>query len=848
MRLRRDLEVTEVELDDELDAGDAEGQSLPVNVRPTWLGKKWQPWEWFTPAAIGVACIPAGLLIHKFDLSGWLVIPTAIALVCAALGSVFNGAQFSHLMQMTMLAGSSVVAGWLIWSLEDSHWESGRPGIEAMASVLLPLIIVGTPVWKGARYAQLSKEEKNRKRYLAMLTRRAQRRIRRESELPAPPPMPAAPPPPPEDPEKLRWQAMPWLGGTRPSRITYVESIDPPNGGRPIVHMRVPADGSVTLDDLFRGGAAKRIEVRISSEEGVPLPPGAVTLERFRHERPDGPPIESTTDFLVHINDNNLLSQILWIVEDNQPRSVVEPIRIGEYIDGTPCYITVMEILWWIVGQTGNGKSNLLHRIIYVLTLCEDCAVLGTDRKGGNLFKPWYRAWWERAIGIKNGKPTGKPVKRPPIDWAGVDRFECERIWRFVERVVDLRPALRTEGDSHIPTKEDPLLVLISDEHGQLVNQAVGPRYSRQGKGITSVEFADIEYRISARARSEGVCIIKASQRGTNSASGSGDSTHNYKGHITLGAADLSDAGYTQAKSPDAARAANSIGTVGAAVVSTGSDEDRAVPVRLDYLGNDKTSEKKLSRFIYNASRVRGEIVPGLTPGTWLHQLACDEFDYETRFEEDRFWWFLGKISDGRPLNSPDDLAAAAGSTTTATATATATMSPSDLQADLARRRALQAAAETAAQAGGPAAQASGDSKPIDQLDFLDGATIDPEWMAELNEIGKQLEANAGNPPALEETSEQAPAVGPEKLDRAAVRQARLEAIENEVKLLGPSGGTWTELIESLVRKGILDKSNATQLNRDLTTLLERGKVDKPGGKTGRWTHTKFLRDWPSAA
>lgn len=774
-----------------------------------WLGRPWQGGELGVPAAAGAVLAAAGYVFHKLDVHWVMALVIAVVVFATMLGSVFDGDRFAQRSQGVMALAGLCVGAELVWSTNNAAWDIeftvwSMSMLSWTIVVWAAQILVFTLLWYRARHWQLDKEDQLDASYLALM--RSQH---------AGPPQPTVAPPPPEDPNKARWESMPWGGAVRRGKaankemgLTYVGQVTT-GEGHPAIHMRVPADGSVTIDSLMTNGCTSAIEVVLAAG-GQPLPPGSVFLERVRQTRPDGTKYASSTDFLVHINATNILEQTIWYTKDNSTTTVGKLFTIGRYQDGAPFQMTMRQINWWINAQTRSGKSNLLHRIIYHLSRCSDAVVFVTDLKGGNVIKPWVRPWYERALNPK----SREPVLRPIIDWAGVDRFEIQRIWEFALAVVETRPFKRQSGNEHVPTRKDPLLVFISDEHGSVVGSASGPATKHEGLGLTSSDFGALEELITGRSGSEGVVFIKTSLRATVTVAGPGDANNNYLGVATLIVADQQEAGMAAGKGQTAAHAA-AITTKGTMMVTTGGIlEDRDVPVKIEFMGDREV----LDANIYEAAVHNGNIVPGLTEGTWLYDLAC-EYGYQDRYTDpQRINWLTGNFKGrwrGKPIEvktdengeaaEPDDYD-----------------SPSKLEAEMeavraAEGRVLESVPKDEAPDPGPGSV------------LLDGVEMDPEVVALIEAAEREL---AGEGPQLQ----------PESAAEAEAGEAsNVDKTVQVVRGFGVQGATYSKIAAKMLDLKYLFPSNVTSLSRWLKTAKGDGRLVQ-NGERGRWVAADLIR------
>ncbi len=579
-----------------------------------------------TWAAPLVAAIVVGSTSGPLHLIGghwWLRL--AIVLVgVAGFGSLIalvGGERFSNALQLTLIAAVVVGVGWLLWASFPVAW---RPGAPRTATLLVLTVagFIGVPLWGVVRYRQVEYEDA---------------RWRRLGQ-PALPPAPAPPPLPPAPPPRNEWEVLHEECGRQPGDVRFISrTMD--RSGNIRIRMRI-MNPKVTFDAVR--AMAPNLEIALAHRRTKPLPVGACTYERYEENG-----VTSPTDFVLHVNTVNILSQTLWMPEDNEPRSILDLFTMGHFQDDIPFEMTIDEIHWFIVAPPGQGKSSFYDALIYKVTQCYDCATIVIDFKHGKLAKKWCRAWADRAI----HPDTNQPVSRPPLLFVAIDRHETERIYRALIEEANDRAA-RSDNNRWMPTRDEPLILLIVDEQSRITGQHVGPSYSTDAEGLSSNAFGNLETDLTSISRSSGILVMKASQRATVTTAGKGDANANYLGRIALGSTDVQDARMVFPKSAHLAQLTAALTTRGTYLVSS-PRHHREMPVKGFFLGDGD----QLNKFVYKASIYRGEIVPYLRPGTRSYEVfARWGLDESAWTDPERIGWLLGTHVGpwrGKPINPP---------------------------------------------------------------------------------------------------------------------------------------------------------------------------------------------------
>jgi hypothetical protein len=135
--------------------------------------------------------------------------------------------------------------------------------------------------------------------------------------------------------------------------------------------------------------------------------------------------------------------------EDLAPSSFLDEFVVGFTPEGALIKTTLPKAHWFIVGQTQFGKSTWLSLKLAQLAACDDVLIWVIDLKGGGMAAPW----------------------KPCIDWLATTHAEAEQMLAAAKRIINARSSVT--GD-HIPSPEDPAIVIVMDECNEAFGQGTG--------------------------------------------------------------------------------------------------------------------------------------------------------------------------------------------------------------------------------------------------------------------------------------------------------------------------------------------------------------------------------------
>lgn len=572
--------------------------------QPTWFGSEPRRgvsgWGVY-PVALLILLVVLAIANHQqgLDVPSWWTITFG---VCVAVGGCASavGSRFEQFVQAFMLVASVLIGAWIVWTGNALAWRSGH-----LAFTLASWAVM-TPVLSLAAYRMRWRQHRTEViRFLRSQAGEQEREQPRRSS------------------EAKKWED--WFAEKGAKGVTFERRYAAEAG--PVIEMGLPQDGSVTFSRVQNLQDA--LEVFFSAEDET-ITPGSVKITRKRIMNPDGQTSRNHVRlFEIRIDAVAILSRVLPLPEEHTPRSIKDAFRLGQYKDGTWFTMTMREIHWVITGSSGNGKSNLAHVMIFQISRCYDAVIWCIDLKQGETARPWLRAFFDRAIDPKTGRPVN-----PIIDWVAIDPYEAGRLWQAVTAIAHDRYGNRDGGNKTEPSAEQPQIILLIEEASLLVGQNARNKQVWDATGLP--DFRTLDDEGLAIFRSAAVTEVKYVQTNSVTSGGSGDGDQNIKGRITFGAGDHVHARMT-AKSYEAAKAATGLVFPGTFMAddstSTARPED---PIKAYFVGDGKDFGAR----IYRASVEHSELIGYLPEGGREEQIA-NEFGYATRWTDDRRsgWW-----------------------------------------------------------------------------------------------------------------------------------------------------------------------------------------------------------------
>jgi hypothetical protein len=166
---------------------------------------------------------------------------------------------------------------------------------------------------------------------------------------------------------------------------------------------------------------------------------------------------------VLRVSTVNRLAQTVGYPADYSPRSVLEPVTVGEYANGDLAGALLREDSTLASGPRGSGKTTLLQVLSIGLGRCVDGVVWHLDLNGGGISQPWIDVWLDGRSG------------RCPIDWAAPNADEGKRMLTSAiaiakHRKASYRALKRAHNANLLPVSRDlPQITIIVDEGAQAV-------------------------------------------------------------------------------------------------------------------------------------------------------------------------------------------------------------------------------------------------------------------------------------------------------------------------------------------------------------------------------------------
>ncbi|TLP66522.1 hypothetical protein [Microbispora triticiradicis] len=247
------------------------------------------------------------------------------------------------------------------------------------------------------------------------------------------------------------------------------------------VHADLPGAGS-TRAHLVTAADALAVDARLPQGCGVEIAPGA-----------------HRGAVVLRVATVNRLTQNIDYPADHRARSILDPIALGEYRDGSTAAVLLRESSALVTGQKGSGKTTTLHALTAGIGLCRDAIVWHIDLNGGGMSQAWLHPW------LEGDSP------RPAVDWAAATPGEALELAETALAIAKDRKkstrALKIKANASLMpvSPELPEIVVIVDEGGE----ALAPT-NRDAR-----ELREALEEIQRIGRNEAVNVIVSSLRAT---------------------------------------------------------------------------------------------------------------------------------------------------------------------------------------------------------------------------------------------------------------------------------------------------------------------------------------------
>jgi hypothetical protein len=504
------------------------GPQLPLTFLGTGGDDKpaeergWQPSMWTHQLFMSGAVFAAGQAVHQAVERGILETPLPFAgggffgALCsvglgfagAAAGLIATaGEKFTDWARAYFIGGPLAAGAYLATVANTSPYSAAN----------LTAIAAGTAIGMGM-YRRMRQEQDDHE--LAYVTRWA---------TPVAPGKPDNRPPAPAvyeelDPEKRKWNEAFARVGLKGCKM--LKRVDTPAGYAVLIGL--PASGAV--QGPMVAGKLPNLETALRMLKDCLEYDVAVNSEGR----------ELSDRCWVHVDVANILEQLLAMpdgIEDHEPRSINNAIRVGTFMDGSPMWLKFREISALIVGVRGRGKTNLFHVLVHRLSQCIDAVLWAIDLKGGRAVKPWLAPWLDE---------TNTDADRPVFDWVATTRAEASLMIHAAQFLIEYRGKVSKGGSKITPSVDQPAVLVLCDEIAALVGKQSGPRVPERGNrwwaNPTANQIAGVLTLCIQLGRSEAVDFVLFTQRATVSMVGGGDLKSQCEMRIGLGVTNKGDA------------------------------------------------------------------------------------------------------------------------------------------------------------------------------------------------------------------------------------------------------------------------------------------------------------------
>lgn len=247
----------------------------------------------------------------------------------------------------------------------------------------------------------------------------------------------------------------------------------------------------------------------------------ADALDRAADARPGTYVFEagaSAGEHVLNVFERDILAETLPYPFETGPKSIHNPMPLGQYATGEVCFITYRELAALLVGIKGRGKSGLINTHLAHWTGCTDAVVWMMDGKAGETALPWLQSFLDATTG------------RPAVDWVATTEPEFDAMLMAARQVSKFRTKARLTPLTPSPLR--PAVIVIVEEASVITGTG----------NYGNVKRADLAREGVVTGRSSGVDWLFASQRATVSMTGSGDMKSNLDLRYGMGVVDPYDA------------------------------------------------------------------------------------------------------------------------------------------------------------------------------------------------------------------------------------------------------------------------------------------------------------------
>ena len=250
------------------------------------------------------------------------------------------------------------------------------------------------------------------------------------------------------------------------------------------VHVDLPTGGA-TKANLERGAAGLAADARL------PIGCGVEVANGYHYG-----------SAILRVSTVNRLYEDIPQPDDlGEQRTILEPVPLGEYHDGSVVSAPLRELSGLVVGQKGSGKTNLLDLFTLGVGLCRDALVWHIDLNGGGMSQQWLHPWLE------------DECDRPSLDWAACTPGEALLMVEAALAIAKDRKKsyrkLKIAANSRLLpiSRRLPEIVIIVDEGKTVLAPTARGKIGQIRDGL---------HEIQEIARDAGVNVVASALRGVS--------------------------------------------------------------------------------------------------------------------------------------------------------------------------------------------------------------------------------------------------------------------------------------------------------------------------------------------
>lgn len=647
----------------------------------TMFGRPWRAGSLWTPILYWIMVANCGLVLDYCNLNpitpGQAVRTLGLAVACTVIGGVAGfvagkmfglsrtelpgfafGAALAFIFAIRQagmpgvvftfacVAGIALLAllGFIIGRIpaEDHHPRTGHyTGLTGLATgvwlayattvgvINLPgiltwllLLLLGAGLWPSMRRLQLNHEQEVRDRH-----RIPQQPIAAIAAVPEPPPL-------------TRAQKFEQIFAACGVNVTVHGNGEEPTNAGYVLHVSFP-DFNTTYTTLR--GAKEKLEQafgKVHRRTGG-LHPGAIRFARAKNRH--GQAIVG--EAYVYVDVRDILADNIPLPGEHQRISVLDALTVGQFIDGSPIRLTLAGVHRLIGGQTRKGKSNFYGVLLNLLTRCYDAVVWFDDGKNGSTIRPLLKHWYTGVI----DPATGEPIE-PPVDYAGIHRIDSEIMLKWAATLCEARPLIRArpeyadadDGDKWRISEEYPAVFFMCDETRVRFGTSSGPSMSNPVDGASPAEMNDLLTTVATQGAGEGVFLILATQRGTITMTGNGDSKSQVSERWCFPVENRSEASEFFGSKTDASELATELVHAGSCVVTGLPGRDEAQKGKVYSMGATKADRLAEYDKIAMLHPQLGGILDNPSAAAIEH-IGYAGRGYSGRWHREHFTWVAGE-------------------------------------------------------------------------------------------------------------------------------------------------------------------------------------------------------------